>query len=169
VFETKDSGERMEFSSGMKRDTEAGKPRFDLLWPKGIPFEEQMLTRFAALMARGAEKYDARNWEKADSEAELDRYHSSAARHFAQWASGERDEDHAAAVMFNLMCAETLRWKLAHEGEAAALRRAAGYAQATVITTDHRGTSVTMSDGRVLFWNDRTNEWSPYATGGYVR
>lgn len=114
-FTTKDSGERQSYASGMQRDTERGKPRFDLLMPKGVPFEAQMLTRFAALMARGAEKYDARNWEKADSSDELERYHSSAFRHFMQWVAGETDEDHAAAVMFNLLAAETLKYKLAQE------------------------------------------------------
>jgi hypothetical protein len=113
-FETKDSGKREEYDSGMRRDTEEGKPRFDLVVPKGVPFEEQILTRFAALMARGAEKYSERNWEKANSEAELNRYYSSAFRHFMQWLTGETDEDHAAAVMFNIMCAETLKWKLAN-------------------------------------------------------
>jgi hypothetical protein len=118
AFTTKDSGERQSYASGMQRDTERGKPRFDLLMPKGVPFADQMLTRFAALMARGAEKYDARNWEQADSAAELERYHSSAFRHFMQWIAGETDEDHAAAVMFNLMAAETLKYKLAFEASA---------------------------------------------------
>jgi hypothetical protein len=113
-WSTKDSGKREEYDSGMRRDTEEGKPRFDLVVPKGVPFEEQILTRFAALMARGAEKYSERNWEKANSEAELNRYYSSAFRHFMQWLTGETDEDHAAAVMFNIMCAETLKWKLAN-------------------------------------------------------
>jgi hypothetical protein len=112
---TKDSGVREEYDSGMKRDTEAGKARFDLIVPVGVPYSEQILTRFADLMARGAEKYDARNWEKANSEKELARYYSSAFRHFMQWLTGETDEDHAAAVMFNIMCAETLKWKLANE------------------------------------------------------
>lgn len=111
-FVTKDSGERAEFSSGMVRDTEKGKPRFSLLIPKGVPYEAQFLTRFAALMARGAEKYDARNWEKAEGEAELERYHSSAFRHLIQWIAGETDEDHAAAVAFNLLAAETVKTKL---------------------------------------------------------
>jgi hypothetical protein len=111
---TKDSGKRQEFESGMRRDTEEGKPTFSLLVPKGVPYEEQILTRFAALLARGAEKYTARNWEQANSEEELERYYSSAFRHFMQWICGEDDEDHAAAVMFNIMCAETLKWKLAN-------------------------------------------------------
>lgn len=108
-FETKDSGARAEYNSGMVRDTEEGKARFDLLVPLGVPYDKQILTRFADLLARGAEKYSARNWEKANSQDELDRYKSSAFRHFMQWITGETDEDHAAAVMFNLMCYETVK------------------------------------------------------------
>src|SRR6476646_7724738 len=104
---TKDSGERAKFESGMVRDTEEGKARFDLLVPLDVPYQEQMLTRFADLLARGAVKYNARNWEQANSQAELDRYKSSALRHFMQWVTGETDEDHATAVMFNVMCYET--------------------------------------------------------------
>ena len=112
MFETKDSGEREEFDSGMVRDTERGKPRFDLLFPKGIPYTEQIMTRFAALMERGVAKYGERNWEQANSQIELDRAKSSAIRHMMQWANGETDEDHAAAVFFNLMQAETIRFKM---------------------------------------------------------
>lgn len=111
TFKTKDSGERAEYDSGMVRDTETGKARFDLLLPADVPYAAQMLTRFAELMARGAEKYSARNWELAEGEEELARYKSSAFRHLMQWISGEVDEDHAAAVMFNLMAAETVKYK----------------------------------------------------------
>lgn len=110
-FETKDSGERAEFDSGMVRDTEAGKARWDLIVPLGVAYHDQLLTRFAELMARGAEKYTARNWELASGQAELDRYKSSAFRHFMQWMTGETDEDHAAAVLFNLTAAETVKAK----------------------------------------------------------
>lgn len=109
MFDTKDSGVRAEFSTGMVRDTQEGKPRFDLLLPKGIPYADQMLTRFAALMERGANKYTERNWEKARTQEELDRYHSSAIRHLMQWVNGETDEDHAAAVMFNIMAGEFVK------------------------------------------------------------
>lgn len=112
-YVTKDSGARVDYPSGMRRDVDTGKPRFDLMVPDGVPYEEQMLTRFAALLARGAEKYGASNWQLADSEEELRRFKSSAFRHFMQWLCGERDEDHAAAVMFNLMAAETLARRLA--------------------------------------------------------
>lgn len=114
MFDTKDSGKRAEFVTGMVRDIEDGKPRFDLLWPKGVPFAKQMQTRFAELMARGADKYTERNWEKARTQEELDRYYSSAERHLHQWKAGETDEDHAAAVMFNIMAAETVKY---HMGE----------------------------------------------------
>ena len=45
-FITKDSGVREEFASGMKRDTQNGKPRYDLL-------DRAFLKRWAELMARG--------------------------------------------------------------------------------------------------------------------
>lgn len=111
-FETKDSGERAQFDSGMQRDTESGKARFDLTQPLGVPYDEQLLTRFAKLMGRGADKYTERNWEQATGDAELARFKSSAFRHFMQWYAGERDEDHAAAVMFNLMGFEATSYKM---------------------------------------------------------
>jgi len=110
-FVTKDSGKREEFESGMQRDTQEGKARFDLLFPLDVPYEHQFMTRVAQLLARGAEKYDERNWELAEGPAEYSRFRASAARHFAQWLAGEEDEDHAAAVVFNLLGAETVGWK----------------------------------------------------------
>lgn len=115
-FTTKDSGKRAEFESGMVRDTEEGKARFDLLIPLGVPYEHQFLTRCANLMARGAEKYTERNWEQACSEEEMSRYKSSASRHFMQWMAGETDEDHAAAVQFNLNAYESTKYKVEHAG-----------------------------------------------------
>jgi hypothetical protein len=113
-FTTKDSGKREEYDSGMKRDTQDDKPRFDLLFPLGIPYPDQFLTRVAELLTRGAVKYDARNWEKAAGQAELDRFKASAMRHLVQWQAGETDEDHMAAVVFNLMGAHLVEWKLAN-------------------------------------------------------
>lgn len=109
-FITKDSGERQEYASGMRRDTQAGKPDFYLCLA-GIPYDDEMLTRWAGLMTRGAEKYGSRNWQLADSTAELERFKSSAFRHFVQWISGETDEDHAAAVFFNITAAEYVKHK----------------------------------------------------------
>lgn len=114
TFETKDSGKRVTFSTGMQRDTTEAKPRFDLLMPLNLPYKDQMLTRWAELMGRGAAKYSERNWEKASTTDELARFRESALRHFMQWFHGETDEDHAAAIMFNLTGAEYVKYQL-HE------------------------------------------------------
>ena len=110
-FVTKDSGVRAEYDSGMVRDTDAGKARFELLLPLDVPYADQFLVRVAELLARGAEKYSDRNWEKATGDEEMERFKSSAIRHLMQWAAGETDEDHAAAVVFNLLGYETTKWK----------------------------------------------------------
>lgn len=114
-FVTKDSGKRQEFASGMQRDTQDDKPRFDLLFPVGVPYSDQFLTRVAELLARGAVKYSERNWESAAGEEELARFKSSALRHLIQYINGETDEDHLAAVAFNLMGAHLVEWKLKNE------------------------------------------------------
>lgn len=104
-FETKDSGQRVDFPSGMRRDTDKGKPRYDLI-------DEPMLTRWAELMARGAEKYGENNWKLANSEEELQRFKASGFRHFIQWIRGDEDEDHAAAILYNVAAAEYVKRKL---------------------------------------------------------
>lgn len=110
MFATKDSGKREEYSTGMHRDLQEGKPRYDLVVPKDM--KEPMLKRWAELMARGAEKYGERNWELAKTQEELDRFQASAFRHFMQWIMGESDEDHAAATMFNIQAAEYVKERL---------------------------------------------------------
>ena len=106
MFVTKDSGERRQYASGMKRDVTEGKVKWHLI------ASGPMLVRWAELMTRGAEKYDDNNWMSADSELELDRFKESAFRHFMQWYYGEPDEDHAAAVIFNVNGAEYVKGRL---------------------------------------------------------
>jgi Domain of unknown function (DUF5664) len=105
-FITKDSGQRQEYSTGMVRDSAAKTLRPDLI-------DQTMLGRWAALMGRGALKYGERNWEKAATQEELDRFRASAYRHFYQWYNSLAIvEDHAAAVLFNIAGAEHVRNKL---------------------------------------------------------
>jgi hypothetical protein len=111
-FTTKDSGQREEYASGMRRDIQAGKPRFDLLLAADLPYEEQFLTRIARLLERGAVKYGERNWELAEGPEEYERFRASGNRHMMQYLCGEMDEDHMAAVCFNLMAAEYVKWKM---------------------------------------------------------
>lgn len=107
-FVTKDSGKREEFPTGMVRDTQDDKPRYDLL---DLP----MLRRWAELMGRGAKKYGPNNWRKAATEEELNRFKASLLRHVFQYLEGDRTEDHAAAIFFNISGAEMVAYKLRDE------------------------------------------------------
>ena len=95
-FEIKDSGERASFESGMVRDVSDDKMEWALV------ADGPMLARWAQHLTNGAKKYSKRNWMLASGEAEYERFRESAFRHFMQWYSGDRDEDHAAAVFFNI-------------------------------------------------------------------
>lgn len=110
TYETKDSGARVAQANGMVRDTSTGKVDYTLL------LDGPLLRRWAELLARGAAKYGKRNWCKAfdappgDTREETRaRFRESAMRHFFQWLEGDRTEDHAAAVLFNLNGYEALR------------------------------------------------------------
>lgn len=114
-YVTRDSGERKEFRTGMQRDTNINKPRYDLVTPLDCPIN--ILDRWAMLMERGARKYSQRNWEKAGTQEEFDRFMESAERHFQQWKKqilgiSDDGEDHAAAICFNVQGAEYTKWKL---------------------------------------------------------
>jgi hypothetical protein len=100
-YAVKDSGQREQFESGMVRDTSAGKVDFRRV------LDGPMLDRWAAHLSKGAVKYPdvapgVPNWTLAAGPAELDRFKQSAFRHFLQWLRGDVDEDHAAAVFFNV-------------------------------------------------------------------
>lgn len=120
-FVVKDSGVREEYANGFVRDTEDGKsdltaalallyerpdlaklitrPGFDLL-------PREALERWADHMAKGAEKYGADNWRQARGPIAVARFLRSLVRHVAQYLTGDRSEDHAAAVCFNVWAAE---------------------------------------------------------------
>lgn len=90
-YVTKDSGERQRFTTGAQRDAMSDKPRPGLMSPFA-------LMREAELYARGAEKYDDRNWEKG---MPFSRVVDSLFRHLLQYMSGDREEDHLAAIRWN--------------------------------------------------------------------
>jgi hypothetical protein len=115
-FEVKDSGKRLEFEGGMVRDTTEGKINYMLIRPG------PMFKRWAAHLSRAAAKYDntrkpgePRNWQLARGLAEFERFQESAARHFEQWLNGDRDEDHAAGVFFNINGAEYVLEQIAQD------------------------------------------------------
>lgn len=105
-FIVKDSGRREEFSGGMRRDTTESKIDYTLV------LDGPLIERLAEHLTKGAKKYDKRNWLKAQGSAEYERFRESAFRHFLQWYRGDLDEDHFAAVIFNLNGAEYVKSKL---------------------------------------------------------
>jgi hypothetical protein len=109
-YVTHDSGSMSEYEDGMRRDDTTGKPMFSLMFPKGVPYEEQMITRLAALYARGAEKYGARNHEKSSTEESLAHHEDAFLRHVFKFLMVVEDgEDHGAAVMWNAIAIDLTR------------------------------------------------------------
>lgn len=102
-FAVKDSGARAKFESGMVRDVEDDKADYTLI------LDGPMVERWAEHLTKGAKKYSPRNWMLASGGEEYERFRRSAVRHFFQWLRGEEDEDHAAAVFFNINGAEYVR------------------------------------------------------------
>jgi len=105
-FVVKDSGKHETYAGGMQRDTNPGRVRYDLV------FDGPLVERLAQHLTLGALKYSPHNWMKAEGGAELERFRESAVRHFMQWLRGDTDEDHFAAVVFNLNGAEYVKGKM---------------------------------------------------------
>lgn len=102
----KDSGERQTFAGGMVRDVATDKVDYTLV------FDGPMFERIAQHLTEGAKKYEKRNWMKACDAETQTRFAESAMRHFLQWFRGDTDEDHAAAVFFNINGFEYVKAKL---------------------------------------------------------
>lgn len=89
------------WSTGSRRDDRAGKGRYDLIPP-------EPMRRLALRYEGGCEHYGERNWEKGQP---LMSYMDSAERHLYQLKAGATDEDHAAAVAWNIFgFIQTLAW-----------------------------------------------------------
>ncbi len=85
-----------QFDTGAQRDTAEGKLRMSL-----VP--QQELRRVMKRYLDGAEKYGENNWMKG---MPLSVYYDCAHRHLEEWWRGNwDDEDHAAAVVWNMLCA----------------------------------------------------------------
>jgi hypothetical protein len=107
----KDSGQRITFASGSMRDPSTGK----IKWSR-ITFGP-MMRRWAQHLTTAEAKYPdvapgVPNFMLIETPEELARYKESAFRHFVSWCYGETDEDHAAAVFFNINGVELCQEKL---------------------------------------------------------
>ena len=88
-----DGGERISYGENMAfREPSNGKGRYDLI----SPFATRRLAKWYEL---GASKYAERNWEKG---MPFSRYIDSAKRHLDKYIMGMEDEDHLAAVAWNV-------------------------------------------------------------------
>lgn len=87
----KDSGERETYPSGMTREPQMGRGRYDLISPLA-------LRKLAIHYEGGANKYSDRNWEKGGP---VSRHLNSAIRHLQQYLEGDRSEDHLSACVWN--------------------------------------------------------------------
>lgn len=106
---------REQFDSGMVRDTADGKIDIDRV------FDGPMVDRWADHVTKAESHYPdvapgVPNWTLADGEKELIRFRKSAARHFRQWRRGDTDEDHAAAVFFNINGYEYVKARMKAKG-----------------------------------------------------
>ena len=90
----------------MVRDVTDGKVNYSLI------ADGPMFKRWAEHLTKGAVKYEARNWMKAEGKVEYNRFRESAFRHFMQWYYGDIDEDHASAIYFNVNGAEYLKERI---------------------------------------------------------
>jgi len=93
-YKTVSSGEPEKFESGAIRDTNEGKPRYDLIPP-------EPLRRLAMVYYRGGQLYGDSNWAQG---IPCSRFLASAERHLQAAKRGDKDEDHWAQLVWNIMC-----------------------------------------------------------------
>lgn len=92
--------------AGVNRSDPSGKPDYTLV-------DLGLLERWAMHMTAHADSKGRDNWRNASGGDDLDRFLASAWRHFLAFQRGETDEDHAAALLFNVAGAELVRSRLA--------------------------------------------------------
>lgn len=118
-FTIKDSGARAEFAGGMVRDTEEGKLDWSNLRVGPMP------RRIVAHLTAGRKKYPdpspgIPNWTLGRGLDVWLRARASFSRHNDAWLAGQTDEDHAAAIYFNVNVAEYVRQFFTDDEEAQA-------------------------------------------------
>jgi dATP/dGTP diphosphohydrolase len=106
-----DSGERDVKENGFMREPEGQKPDFvPMLTARGLELvPAELIRRIAEHYYQGGLKYEPDNWRRGTDEESLTRNKRSAARHFVAWLYGRGDEDHLAAVTWNMITYEINR------------------------------------------------------------
>lgn len=102
---TLDSGKRAEYGSGMVRDTEDGKERFDLLYPLNVPYEAQLVTRAFTWVDQNGP-----TWTVDDVEEHLGRLHEDIHEHIVRWVLEDQSGDHAARAFGSILALADADW-----------------------------------------------------------
>jgi hypothetical protein len=84
------------YESGVIRGDNTGKTDYTLA------LDGPLFERWAKLLTENVESKGKRNWMNASTREDYDRFRESFLRHALQLLAGDQDEDHAAAVCFNL-------------------------------------------------------------------
>lgn len=122
---TRQEGEEAVHSDGVRRDTDQGKTLYTLMFPKGVPMEDQLIVRVAELYTRGGAAHGLRNWENSRAEDTLEHHTEALWRHFMKFFFDVQDgEDHAAAIVWNVNAVDLTRRHIAEEGDNGTERRA---------------------------------------------
>ena len=108
-YDIKNSGNNIIHESGMSREDKSDKIDYTLCY---LP----LLDRWASWMTKGGKIHGKENWMKANSPEEEREAITSLWRHFRAFIDDKQDEDHAAAMFFNICLIEHIRSKH-EEGE----------------------------------------------------
>jgi hypothetical protein len=84
------------YESGVIRGDNTGKTDYTLA------LDGPLFERWARLLTENVESKGKRNWMNASTREDYDRFRESFLRHALSVLRGDDDEDHAAAVVFNL-------------------------------------------------------------------
>jgi hypothetical protein len=84
------------YESGVIRGDNTGKTDYTLA------LDGPLFERWAKLLTENVESKGKRNWMNASTREDYDRFRESFLRHALSVLRGDDDEDHAAAVVFNL-------------------------------------------------------------------
>jgi hypothetical protein len=84
------------YESGVIRGDNTGKTDYTLA------LDGPLFERWARLLTENVESKGKRNWMNASTREDYDRFRESFLRHALSVLRGDMDEDHAAAVVFNL-------------------------------------------------------------------
>src|SRR5690554_5789568 len=93
------------------RETQGNKPRFDLVISPNVGYDDQIWTRYARWLGKGAAKYGEGNMRLLEGREAEQHAISAAFRHLHKLALEEDDEDHLAAVIANLDIINDVRAK----------------------------------------------------------